>query len=100
MCIRASFKIIKNLSVGANFSYLWGDITRTAAETFPSSSSVFPITIQSNVAVKRYKLDFGAQYTHPVSYTHLDVYKRQVLIPVRISTVLLAVNGWRVSART
>ncbi len=50
-------KIIKNLSVGANFSYLWGDITRTAVvETFPSSSSVFPITIQSNVAVKSYKL--------------------------------------------
>ena len=60
----AGFKIIKNLSVGANFSYLWGDITRTAAETFPSSSSVFPITIQSNVAVKSYKLDFGFLFMH------------------------------------
>ena len=67
----AGFKIIKNLSVGANFSYLWGDITRTAAETFPSSSSVFPITIQSNVAVKSYKLDFGAQYTHQFGKKHV-----------------------------
>ena len=48
-----------------------GGITRTAAETFPSSSSVFPITIQSNVAVKSYKLDFGAQYTHQFGKKHV-----------------------------
>lgn len=66
----AGFKIIKNLSVGANFSYLWGDITRTATETFPSGSSVFPLTIQSNVAVKGCKLDFGAQYTHQFGKKH------------------------------
>ena len=67
----AGFKIIKNLSVGANISYLWGDITRTASETFPSSSSAFPLTIQSNVAVKSYKLDFGAQYTHQFGKKHV-----------------------------
>ncbi len=66
----AGFKIIKNLSIGANFSYLWGDITRTMSETFPSSSSIFPVTVQSNVAVKSYKLDFGAQYTHQFGKKH------------------------------
>lgn len=59
----AGFKIIK-IFPSVRIFVSWGDITRTAAETFPSSSSVFPITIQSNVAVKSYKLDFGAQYTH------------------------------------
>ena len=35
----AGFKILKNLSVGANISYLWGDITHTRAMTFPGNSS-------------------------------------------------------------
>lgn len=67
----AGFKIFKNLSVGANFSYLWGDIARTATETFPSSSAALPVTIQSNVAVKSYTLDFGAQYTHRFGKRHV-----------------------------
>ena len=37
----AGFKIFKNLSVGANISYLWGDVTRTLAEQFPSNSSYY-----------------------------------------------------------
>ena len=60
----AGFKIFKNLSVGANISYLWGDVTRTLAEQFPSNSSIMPLTTVSNVAIKSYKLDLGAQYTH------------------------------------
>lgn len=66
----AGFKLFKNLSVGANFSYLWGDVTRKATETFPSNSSALPLTIESNVAVKSYKLDFGAQYTHRFGKKH------------------------------
>lgn len=66
----AGFKIIKNLSVGANISYLWGDITRTANQSFPSNSAIMPFTQVFNVAVKSYKLDFGAQYTHQFSKKH------------------------------
>lgn len=66
----AGFKILKNLSVGANFSYLWGDITRTASMTFPSNSSNLPSTRVTNLAVKSYKLDFGAQYTHRFGAKH------------------------------
>lgn len=40
------------------------------SETFPSSSSIFPVTVQSNVAVKSYKFDFGAQYTHQFGKKH------------------------------
>nr|WP_302831870.1 hypothetical protein [uncultured Bacteroides sp.] len=66
----AGFKILKNLSVGANISYLWGDVTRTIAEQFPSNSAIMPLTNVSNVAIKSYKLDFGAQYTQRFGKKH------------------------------
>lgn len=66
----AGFKILKNLSVGANFSYLWGDITRTTQTTFPSNSDVFPFSKMYNVAIKSHKLDFGAQYTQQFGKKH------------------------------
>lgn len=66
----AGFKILKNLSVGANISYLWGDITRSSQMTFPYSSSKYAIYTESNVAIKSYKLDFGAQYTHQFGKKH------------------------------
>ncbi len=68
--VGAGFKILKNLSVGANFSYLWGDITRTAEMTFASSASDFPLKEQTNLAVKSYKIDLGAQYTQRFGKKH------------------------------
>lgn len=68
--VGAGFKIFKNFSVGANISYLWGDITRTISETFPNSTTNFPFTIQSNVDIRSYKLDFGAQYTQAFGKKH------------------------------
>lgn len=67
----AGFKILKNLSVGANFSYLWGDITRTSYMGFPSDAAIMPFTRVFNMAVTSYKLDFGAQYTHKFSKKHV-----------------------------
>ena len=66
----AGFKVLKNFSVGANFSYLWGDITKTAEENFSSTPSAHPIKIQSNISIKSYKLDLGAQYTHQFGNKH------------------------------
>ncbi len=66
----AGFKIFKNFSIGANISYLWGDITRTITESFPNSSTNYPFTIQTNVDIRSYKLDFGLQYTHPFAKKH------------------------------
>lgn len=68
--VGAGFKIFKNFSVGANISYLWGDVTRTISETFPNSTTNFPFTIQSNVDIRSYKLDFGAQYTQAFGKKH------------------------------
>lgn len=56
-------KIFKNLSVGANISYLWGDITRTSELKFPLDATKFPYVNTVNAAWKSYKLDFGLQYT-------------------------------------
>ena len=68
--IGAGFKIFKNLSVGANISYLWGGITRTMEESFPASTSNYPFIIQSQVDIHSYKLDFGLQYTQPLGKKH------------------------------
>lgn len=38
--------------------------------TFPYSSSKYAIYTESNVAIKSYKLDFGAQYTHQFGKKH------------------------------
>ena len=57
------FKIFKNFSVGANISYLWGDITRTSELKFPADATKFPFTRTLSTDIKDYKLDFGIQYT-------------------------------------
>lgn len=60
--VGAGFKILKNLSVGANISYLWGDITRTRTQSLANSTD-YMLTTTDYVSTKSYKLDFGAQYT-------------------------------------
>lgn len=64
------FKVLKNLSVGANISYFWGDITRQTSVVFPNDASTFAYTELTNVSVRDYKLDLGAQYTHQFSKKH------------------------------
>ena len=68
--VGAGFKIFKKFSIGANISYLWGDVTRTTSESFPSSTTNFPFTIQTNVGIRSYKLDFGVQYTQTFGKKH------------------------------
>lgn len=66
----AGFKILKNLSVGANISYLWGQITRTTSESFASNSAILPFSRIVDVDIKSYLIDFGVQYTHQFSKKH------------------------------
>lgn len=66
----AGFKILKNLSVGANISYLWGDITRQRYSQFPNDTWAMSMSTTSNVSLKSYKLDFGAQYTQSFGKKH------------------------------
>lgn len=52
----------KGFSIGANGSYLYGNIDRAAVNSF-STSSVNSLSRQYSADVRSYKLDFGAQYT-------------------------------------
>lgn len=66
----AGFKIFKNLSVGANISYLWGDVTHANNLTFPSSSTIMSEVRSENIALKSYKIDLGLQYTQQLGKKH------------------------------
>lgn len=61
--IGLGYNILDNLSVGANFSYLYGDITHTVSTTFNNSNAVSSVRGNS-LSISDYKLDFGIQYTH------------------------------------
>lgn len=68
--VGAGFKILKNLSIGANVSYLWGDISHSISLQFPSSGTNFPWTKVTGMQITSYKLDFGAQYTQKFGKKH------------------------------
>ena len=63
--IGAGFKILKNLSVGVNASYFWGDITRTT-DLFFSSGSKYNYRRTNGLSVNDFKFDVGVQYTQKI----------------------------------
>lgn len=63
------YNILNNLSVGVNFSYLYGDITHTVSTGF-SNSNAFTSLWSEKIEVQDYKLDFGIQYTHKFKEKH------------------------------
>lgn len=63
-------KVLKNLSVGVNVSYFWGEITRTAYLQFPNYAEAFDYEDLTHMSVRDYKLDFGAQYTQQFGKKH------------------------------
>lgn len=58
----------KRLSVGANVGYLFGNIKHEQTNTFPGTTPYNTVRSQ-NLEVRDIKLDFGVQYTHPISKT-------------------------------
>ena len=75
----------------------WVDTINVAGKTFqytaegpkPLTSGKKALHIQSNGGFYEGK-DFASQYIKAVSYTHLDVYKRQeAFSPVSTSTIIL-----------
>ena len=63
-------KVLKNLSLGVNASYFWGDITRTRTIIYPATSESYSYVQQIGVSVSDYKLECGAQYTQELSKKH------------------------------
>lgn len=66
----AGFIPFKNLSVGANVSYLFGSIDRALSATFPDDANITPYSEISNLRVRDYKLDLGLQYTQYFNKKH------------------------------
>ncbi len=60
---------VKNLSIGAMASYIYGDITHTIYNNF-SESAITDMQRAYNVKVRSYKLDFGAQYSFNTGKKH------------------------------
>ena len=63
-------KVFNNLSIGANFSYLYGDITHTATTTF-NNTNAFSSVRTHQISISSYKLDLGVQYTHKFGQKHV-----------------------------
>ena len=68
--VGAGVKVLKNLSVGVNASYFWGDITRTRTIIYPATSESYSYIQQMGVSISDYKLDFGTQYTLDFNKKH------------------------------
>ena len=59
-------KPLKNLSLGANVSYLWGDYSHSIVASY-SETSIYSLARYYTADISTYKLDFGLQYSLPVS---------------------------------
>jgi len=62
-------KVLKNLSIGVNASYFWGDLTRGRAVYYPGESSSYSYQRTMVASISDYKLDLGAQYTQALDAT-------------------------------
>ena len=90
-------KLLKNLSVGMNVSYFWGDITRVRNQFFPNESSAFSYQESTLTSISDYKLDFGVQYTQKLNekglmtfgavYTPKKSLKNDFTVTRQVSTI-------------
>lgn len=60
-------KLYKNLYVGVNASYLFGNITHSTTILPNSNYNVVAMISQSRMHITDYKFDFGIRYTQPIN---------------------------------
>lgn len=58
----SAFSPVKNLSIGVNMSYLFGNIVKERATTFPDSAYYINSMIKSTVRFSKVNFDFGLMY--------------------------------------
>ena len=63
------FKVLNNLSIGANFSYFYGEITHSVNTMFNSTYATSSVRADK-LEISDYKLDLGLQYTQPLGEKH------------------------------
>ena len=64
--VGAGWSPVKGLSVGANFSYLWGKYTKYISNSY-SNAYYKSLTRTYSTQVNSYKVDLGVQYTQQIS---------------------------------
>ncbi len=64
--IGASGIPIENLSVGFNFSYLFGSLDQRNSVSFPSGQNYLNSTKSDKIIISDIQLNFGAQYSVPI----------------------------------
>ncbi|MBQ6205422.1 MAG: hypothetical protein IJK46_15230 [Prevotella sp.] len=62
----AGWEVVKNLSIGADISYIWGDYERAITNSY-SDSYINTISKYYTAEVSYFTLDFGIQYTLPIN---------------------------------
>lgn len=62
----AGWEFLKGLSVGANISYIWGDIERAVVNSY-SDTWINTLSKYYTATVSSYKLNFGLQYSLDIS---------------------------------
>lgn len=62
----AGWEPIKGLSIGANFSYLWGNYNRSLINQY-SDTYANTLSRYTNADIRSYKIDLGIQYTQMLS---------------------------------
>lgn len=63
------FKVLPNLSIGANANYIWGDINRVTQLAF-ADEHFYGYTEINHLSVTDFKVDFGVQYSHKFTKKH------------------------------
>lgn len=58
----AGWEPIRNISIGFNAAYVWGDYTHNLINAY-SDNTIKSLTMVHQAEINTYKLDFGAQYT-------------------------------------
>jgi hypothetical protein len=58
-----AFKIVKNLSIGVNASYLFGSMNRLSTVLFPDSAYYANYKFENHITMNDLYFDFGIQYT-------------------------------------
>lgn len=89
--VGAGFKILDELSIGVNASYLFGNITHISQVSF-SDNTVTSSQKVNKIKVKDYKLDFGLQYTQNIG-------KKQSLTLGAVYSLKHALNNESYTAR-
>ena len=69
-----AYKINRKFSIGANISYLWGDIKHAMMVTFPYNTSAYGITREEDLKVNSVKIDIGAQYSYQFGKKHFATF--------------------------